>query len=112
MEGIMNKRTLLCLPVSIAVVWVLSAVQPLPAQVLYGSIVGNVKDPSGAAVAGALVTLTSVETRQSRQVTTTEDGGYDFPTIPAGIYELKFAKTGFNTASETGVGVVANNILR
>ena len=44
---------------------------PSHAQVLYGSIVGNVKDASDASVAGALVTLTNTETKQSRQATTT-----------------------------------------
>jgi len=50
--------------------------------VLYGSIIGNVKDSSDAIIAGAKVTIVNNETKQSRETTTTDAGGYDFPTIP------------------------------
>src|SRR6476469_1794004 len=89
---------------------ILAAARPAHSQVLYGSIVGNVKDPSGAALAGAQVTLTSVETRQSREATTSDEGAYNFATIPTGRYELKIAKPGFGTATESGVMVAANDI--
>ena len=46
------------------------------AQALYGSIVGNVKDSSEAVVAGATVTLINVDTKQSRETTTSDTGGY------------------------------------
>jgi len=39
-------------------------------QVLYGSIVGNVRDSSGAAVPGVNVTITSKETNQVRTTVT------------------------------------------
>ena len=41
----------------------------LYAQILYGSIVGNVKDQSDAAVGGATVVATHKETNQSRTAT-------------------------------------------
>mgnify|MGYP000964897115 CR=1 FL=1 len=46
------------------------------AQAVYGSIAGNVTDSSGAAVAGATVTITSVERQTSATVTTNESGLY------------------------------------
>ena len=42
------------------------------AQVLYGSIVGNVEDSSGAALPGATVTITSKETGLSKTVVTSD----------------------------------------
>ena len=65
---------LLCLAV------VVTALAPSrsEAQVLYGSIVGNVKDPSEAAVSGATVTITHKESNQTRQTATNEAGGYSF----------------------------------
>jgi len=61
-------------------------------QVLYGSIVGNVKDASGAAVPGATVTITSKETSQVRSATTNDDGGYSVSTVQSGTYDIKATK--------------------
>lgn len=107
----MNRRSFQVFCV-IVLGWIVMGIQPAQAQVLYGSLVGNVKDPSGAAVAGATVTLTSVETRQAREATTTEEGAYDFATIPSGNYELRVTKAGFSTTTESGVVVTADNVRR
>ncbi len=61
-----------------------------------GTIVGTVTDPSGAAVAGATVTLTDPSTTGSRTATTNEAGRYIFVNIPPGSYDLAISKTGFN----------------
>ena len=82
------------------------------AQVLYGSIVGNIQDASEALIAGATVTLTSVETKQSRIATTSATGAYDFATLVPGAYDIKVTKEGFTTATRTGIVVTANNTLR
>jgi hypothetical protein len=82
------------------------------AQTLYGSLVGNVKDSTEAIVAGASVTLTNIETKQSREATTAETGGYAFATIPPGTYDIKVSRTGFTAYSQTGVVVAANNTVR
>src|SRR5215475_10753427 len=65
------------------------------AQALFGSIVGNVRDSSDAAIAGAVVKLVNTETRQERQATTTDTGGFDFATVPPGTYDVRAAKPGF-----------------
>lgn len=44
------------------------------AQVLYGSMVGNVVDNNGAAVPGAKVKITNKATNQSREATTNPEG--------------------------------------
>src|SRR5580704_9763700 len=97
---------------SLSVLWMSGGLQPGHAQTLFGSIVGNVKDASEAVVTGATVTLMNLETAQSRQVTTTDAGSYDFPTIPAGTYELKISREGFNPHTQTGIVVTANNTVR
>ena len=81
-------------------------------QVLYGSIVGNVKDSSDAPVPGALVTVTNHETNQSRQAATNESGGYSFPTLTSGTYDIQIAKQGFQTAVLKGLEVTINNVTR
>ena len=46
------------------------------AQVLYGSIVGTVTDPNGAAVSGAKVELTNVATGAVSSTKTDDSGAY------------------------------------
>ena len=82
------------------------------AQTLFGSLVGNVKDASGAVIGGATVTLTNKDTTQSRQATTGDAGNYDFPTVPAGAYEVKVAMAGFSPQVQQGIVVAANDTIR
>lgn len=82
------------------------------AQVLYGSIVGNVKDASGAAVPQAAVTITNKATNQSREGVTDETGSYSLLDIQTGTYTLKVSKAGFRTAERTEVLVPLNTVTR
>jgi hypothetical protein len=80
------------------------------AQALFGSVVGNVRDPSVAAVAGVRVTLTNAETQQVREAITTDTGAYDFATVPPGTYEVRAAREGF--AASVRNGIVVSPITR
>lgn len=60
-----------------------------------GSISGTVHDPSGAVVPGAGVILISSQTQTRIASHTGEDGTFSFPEVPAGRYQLEFAKPGF-----------------
>ncbi len=81
-------------------------------QTLYGELVGNVRDSSDAAVPGATVTITNVNTNQSRQAMTDDAGSYNFATVDAGTYTVRVSKEGFSTTSETNVLVTINNVTR
>ena len=85
---------------------------PAAAQVLYGTVVGNVQDPSGAVVAGATVTVTSKETGQVREAVTSEAGDYSIPNLLPGIYDVKVTRQGFTTFTKTNVNITANNVTR
>jgi hypothetical protein len=61
-----------------------------------GQISGVVKDPSGAVVTGAKVTLTNAA-GVDRQSSTNADGLYSFSLLPPGIYKLQIAASGFQT---------------
>ena len=68
----------------------------LPARAQSTSTIsGVVKDPSGAVVPGATVTIENVETAQSRTTTTGNDGAYRVPALQAGRYTVKVDKVGF-----------------
>jgi Carboxypeptidase regulatory-like domain/TonB dependent receptor-like, beta-barrel/TonB-dependent Receptor Plug Domain len=90
----------------------LAAAARLEAQVLYGSIVVNVTDPSGAGVPGADVVLTHKETNQSRATVTSDTGGFSFSTVRSGSYTLKVSLSGFKEFIKTDVPVTLNNVTR
>ncbi len=56
---------------------------------------GNVKDPSGAMVPLAEVTLTNIDTNVTMKTTANENGFFLFPLVPSGNYNLSVEKTGF-----------------
>jgi len=73
------------------------------AQLPTGTILGVVKDSSGAVVPGASVTLTNIDTSLTRTGASTEDGSYRFPALPVGHYRLEVLKEGFSALSRTGI---------
>lgn len=63
-----------------------------------GSLVGKVRDAQGVALPGVEVSLRSPAIIVSQMsMITNEDGGYRFPSLSPGLYELTFSLSGFNT---------------
>jgi hypothetical protein len=65
------------------------------------SLRGVVKDPTGALVPGATVTITAASTGASQQTTSNASGVYLFPQIPPARYTVKATATGFGTQTKT-----------
>src|SRR6266581_1205296 len=80
------------------------AVATIHAQVT-ASVSGRVEDSTGAAVPGAVVTVTSLETGAGRTATTNETGTYRVLSVPVGRYEVKGELTGFKVALQTSVSL-------
>ena len=81
-------------------------------QVLYGSIVGNVKDASGAAVPARGYHHHQQGNGQVRTATTNDEGGYSVSTVQSGTYDVKRPRRASGRWSETNVVVTINNISR
>lgn len=62
-----------------------------------GALTGKVTDASGAVVANATITATSVDTGEARTAATGTDGTYKFDLLPPGIYRVKIEAAGFKT---------------
>jgi carboxypeptidase family protein len=60
-----------------------------------GEIRGTVSDPSGAPLVGATVTLTNIDTGETKNFLTNQDGIYDTVSTPAGNYNISFSAKGF-----------------
>ncbi|MDW8128944.1 MAG: TonB-dependent receptor [Bryobacterales bacterium] len=85
---------------------------PAVAQVLYGSIVGAVTDPTGAAVPRAQVTVVHTATGLSRQVSTDETGYFSVPNLLQGNYDVSVSASGFKPFTRRGVNVLTNTVTR
>lgn len=64
-----------------------------------GQVIGTVTDPSGAAVAGANITLVDEATDQSRKATTDQTGSFVFLAVVPGTYDLSVQAAGFAGAT-------------
>jgi hypothetical protein len=81
------------------------------AQLLQGTIDGNVMDSTGAAVVGARVLATNTETNFTRATLTTPSG-YTLPDLSPGTYTVSVSAVGFQTYNQTGVAVTPDTIRR
>jgi hypothetical protein len=95
----------------LAVAIVMGAV-PSWTQVLYGTVVGVVEDPSGGVIPGASVTIVSPLTNVKRQTASDANGAYRFADLPPGIYDLSVTQPGFATFRRTGIPVRADAVVR
>ena len=79
------------------------------AQSTAGSQVsGIVQDSSGAALAGASVTITNVDTEATKATISGDDGSYTFTNLVAGPYKLQVTKGGFATYNQSGLVLQIN----
>ncbi len=99
-------RTLRTMFAVVAVCVVLLGVRPLRAQVDAGTILGSVRDGSGASVSGAAVELVNEGTGASLTFTTDSDGNYKFTPIRIGSYKVTVTAQGFQ--SETRIMITVN----
>jgi hypothetical protein len=73
------------------------------AQVATGTVQGIVTDSTGAAVPGATVTATNVDTQFSRVATSDTSGEYVVRLLPPGKYKIDVTLSGFKAFSQTGI---------
>jgi hypothetical protein len=93
-------------------VGMLAAPRTTQAQVLYGSVTGNVTDPSGAVLPGARVVALNVATGVAREGMTDSTGLYRFPELLPGIYRVTISAANFNAVVTENVSVAANTVRR
>jgi hypothetical protein len=84
----------------------------LHAQFTEGTLVGTVTDPTGAAVPGARVIITSGETGQVTELETNDIGFYRAPSLRPGRYEIRVEASGFKAAMVSDVDVNVNVTTR
>src|ERR1700721_139458 len=88
------RRTVFVLFISLATSGMLFA------QSALGRILGFVKDPSGATIANAKITVRNI-TGVERQTTTNDSGYYVVTNVPPGLYTMVAEATGFQKYEST-----------
>lgn len=93
---------------------VLACLMPtsLGAQAVSGTILGLVKDSSGAALPGATVTLVQTETGLTRTLLTDSKGEYTAPSLPTGNYSVSAEMSGFKKVSLSNVRLGVDQKVR
>ena len=104
-----NQNTILIL---YALVESILFAQQARAQVIYGSVVGNVVDQNGGSVPGAALTVTNSDTGQVRRTESNDNGQFTFTDLPSGTYNLECDKAGFAKSLTRGVQVTINTVSR
>ena len=73
-----------------------------------GAIAGRVVDPSGSLIPGAKLTVESQTTGLRRESTSAADGGFIFPLLPPGTYNLTAESSAFRKYEQRGLVVPVN----
>lgn len=81
-------------------------------QVLYGSIVGNISDPSSQSIPNATVVATNTQTGVSATVSSNSAGEYEIRNLAPGVYRVRVSAAGFATVAVDGLYVRANVTAR
>src|SRR5450631_3799871 len=84
--------------VALSLLFAICFATPLWAQKDAGTIVGAVRDPSGAVVPGAKVTVEDVDRGVQMTLSTNDEGEYVASPLHIGRYKIRVEKTGFKSA--------------
>src|SRR5215510_8657550 len=120
LEEIIMRRTYFKLELSIKALGALLAVlltvglapSPANAQILYGSLVGNVVDQNGAIMPGVSVKITNNGTALQLETTTDAAGSYVFRNLLPGSYDMTLSLKGFKEIRQEGIIISAGNPKR
>jgi hypothetical protein len=81
-------------------------------SVAVAEISGTVTDSSGAAIAGAQVSMTETEKLVTHSTVTDPTGNYTLANLPVGPYNLEVKTSGFKDYVQSGIVLVVNNNIQ
>ncbi len=73
-----------------------------------GSLNGTVKDPNGAVIQGASVTIKNTGTNLARSAVSNDEGNWSVAVLPVGSYSVSYEKEGFKKAVNQNIEVEAS----
>ena len=91
---------------------ILAFTSQLAAQSARARIVGTVKDPQGAVIAGADVSVTNVATGAQTKAVSDQQGSYQALELPIGAYKVKVTRDGFTSVETVAYTLEINQVQR
>src|SRR6478672_7357624 len=73
-----------------------------------GSILGTVRDPTGAIVSGATVKATHLSTNETRTTSSDDTGAYRILALPVGRYSIEVTQPGFRKFIASEIDLTVN----
>lgn len=84
----------------------------LSAQNPSAALLGTVRDASAAGIAGASLAIRNVNTNETRETQSAEDGSFTLASLAPGTYEIAVTKEGFRTLRERGLELQVDQLAR
>lgn len=101
-----------CLRAFVTLFVCLGTALPSAAQSNSGSLIGVVRDSSGAVVPGATVTIVNLATNDTLVAVSDGEGRYEMPVVPVGRYRVEIALAGFKTQTVDALAIGAGQRAR
>src|SRR5947209_20213076 len=95
-----------CLSLCVLIAWMARAQDPV------GVLEGQIKDPSGAALSAAVVSVTNNQTGVRASQLSANDGGFHFSSLAAGQYDLRVSRQGFASYTASAIHIDIGRTVR
>jgi len=95
-----------------AILFVLLSAGAAFGQVASGALTGVVRDPSGAAIPGATVSVTDLSSGRQRSGLSSSDGVYTVASLSPGDYRVSVVLAGFKTVTHDGIRMRTGEVTR
>jgi len=105
----MSRRILVCVLLAVCLA---GSASISFAQTNTATLLGIVRDPSGAVITGAQVKVTHVSTQVTRSTVTNAHGAYEVPLLALGIHTISAEQAGFKRSERTGVELLADQKVK
>jgi hypothetical protein len=92
--------------------WLAASPRPLLAQLAAGDVTGVIRDPAGATVSGATITVTNLATNQQRVVTSSGVGVYTASSLAPGDYRVDVERPGFKPVRRARIRLATGETAR
>lgn len=96
----------------IAVLIAVGSIFGLYSQSTSGTLVGTVRDSTGAVVAGAKVRVTNTGTGSLIELQSNASGDYVAPNLPPAVYQIRVEQTGFRSVDVKQITLLTNQTIR